>query len=240
MINEEDHLRMQVLRCGLQLEPLWDEINALDDALAGAVEFAFDDRLGYLTACPTNVGTGLRVSVMMHLPALKLTGEIEKVLRAARDMRLAVRGLYGEGTDAVGDFYQFSNQITLGTAEEEIIEEFANRIIPQVVEYELAARDALSREKATQLDDKVWRAFGLLENARVIASEESMFFLSHLRMGVSMGRFSGIDVSTLNEILLQIQPAHLQKRCGSSLSGEERSIARAKLLRDRLHRPSDN
>ena len=234
MINEEDHLRMQVLRSGLALEPLWEEINELDNVLSAQVEFAFDDRLGYLTACPTNVGTGLRVSVMLHLPALKLTGEIDKVLRAAKDLRLAVRGLYGEGTEAIGDFYQVSNQITLGRAEEEVIEEFSGRIIPRVVEYEQAARDALSRERSMQLDDKVWRAFGVLENARAMASDETMFFLSHVRMGVSMGRLSTIDVNTINELLLQIQPAHLQKIHGAVLNGEERSIARAKYLRHKL------
>ena len=234
MINEEDHLRMQVLRSGLALEPIWDEINEIDDALSTQVEFAFDQKLGYLTACPTNVGTGLRVSVMLHLPALKITGEIEKVLRAAKDLRLAVRGLYGEGTEAIGDFYQVSNQITLGRAEEEIIDEFSSRIIPRIVEYEQAAREALSRERSVQLDDKVWRAYGILENARAMASDETMFFLSHVRMGVSMGRLSTIDVGTINELLLQIQPAHLQKIHGSVLNGEERSIARAKYLRHKL------
>ena len=234
MINEEDHLRMQVLRSGLALEPIWDEINEIDDALSTQVEFAFDQKLGYLTACPTNVGTGLRVSVMLHLPALKITGEIEKVLRAAKDLRLAVRGLYGEGTEAIGDFYQVSNQITLGRAEEEIIDEFSSRIIPRIVEYEQAAREALARERSVQLDDKVWRAYGILENARAMASDETMFFLSHVRMGVSMGRLSTIDVGTINELLLQIQPAHLQKIHGSVLNGEERSIARAKYLRHKL------
>ena len=234
MINEEDHLRMQVLRSGLALQPIWDEINEIDDALSAQVEFAFDQKLGYLTACPTNVGTGLRVSVMLHLPALKLTGEIEKVLQAAKDLRLAVRGLYGEGTEAIGDFYQVSNQITLGRAEEEIIDEFSSRIIPRVVEYEQAAREALARERSVQLDDKVWRAYGILENARAMASDETMFFLSHLRMGISMGRLSTIDVGTINELLLQIQPAHLQKIHGSVLNGEERSIARAKYLRHKL------
>ncbi len=234
MINEEDHLRIQVLRSGLQLEPLWDEIGEIDDNLAQHVKFAFDEKLGYLTACPTNVGTGLRVSVMLHLPALKMTGEIEKVLRAAKDLRLAVRGLYGEGTDAIGDFYQVSNQITLGRSEDDIIENFSTNIIPRIVEYERAARNALSQERSVQLDDKVWRAFGTLENARAMASDETMFFLSHVRMGISMGRLEGIDLGTINEMLLQIQPAHLQKLHGHTLTGEERSIARAQYLRTRL------
>ena len=238
MINEEDHLRIQVLRSGLQLEPLWDEISDIDSQIEQHVNFAFDKKLGYLTACPTNVGTGLRVSVMLHLPALKMTGEIEKVLRAAKDLRLAVRGLYGEGTDAIGDFYQVSNQITLGRSEEEIIEKFSSNIIPRIVEYEQAARNALADERSVQLDDKVWRAFGILENARAMASDETMFFLSHVRMGVSMGRLTGVDVGTINELLLKIQPAHLQKMCGQALSGEERSVARAKFLRNRLGNPN--
>lgn len=234
MINEEDHLRIQVLRSGLELEPLWREISAIDDALSSQLEFAFDEKLGYLTACPTNVGTGMRVSVMLHLPALKMTGEIEKVLRAAKDLRLAVRGLYGEGTDAIGDFYQISNQITLGQAEEEFVKEFSSSVIPRIVEYERAAREALCSERSVQLDDKVWRAFGILENARAMASDETLFFLSHVRMGVSMGRLSGIDVGTINEMLLQVQPAHLQKLHGGKLTGEERSVARANYLRQRF------
>lgn len=234
MINEEDHLRIQVLRSGLELDELWSEVIEIDDALGGLVEFAFDNELGYLTACPTNLGSGLRVSVMLHLPALKLTGEIEKVLRAAKDLRLAVRGLYGEGTDAVGDFYQVSNQITLGRKEEKIVEEFANRVIPKIVEYEKAARLALGNERAVQLDDKIWRAYGILENARAMASDESMFFLSHVRMGVSMGRVSQLDLKAINELLLKVQPAHLQKMQGGSLDGEQRSIARAEYLRKRF------
>ncbi len=240
MINEEDHLRMQVLRSGLQLESLWDEINEIDDKLSAKVEFAFDEKLGYLTACPTNIGTGMRVSVMLHLPALKITGEIEKVLRAAKDLRLAVRGLFGEGTEAVGDFYQVSNQTTLGRSEEEIVDEFATRIIPRIVEYEKAAREALSHQRAVQLDDKVWRAYGILENARTMASDETLFFLSHVRMGVSMGRFHAVDLNTINELFLQIQPAHLQKLRGGVLNGEQRSIARAEFLRKRLGGNSHN
>lgn len=234
MINEEDHLRMQVLRSGLELEPLWTEISEIDDLLGAQAAFAFSPKLGYLTACPTNVGTGLRVSVMLHLPALKITGEIDKVLQAAKELRLAVRGLYGEGTDAVGDFYQVSNQVTLGRPEDEVIEEFSTRIIPRIVDYERAARDALLRERAVQLDDKVWRAYGILENARAMASAETMFFLSHVRLGVSMGRFNAIDLGTINELFLQIQPAHLQKIHGGALNGEERSVTRANFLRRRL------
>ena len=234
MVNEEDHLRMQCLRSGLQLNELWDEINAIDDLIEEHVVYAFDEQFGYLTACPTNVGTGIRVSVMLHMPALKLTGEMERVFRATRDMRLAVRGLYGEGTDAIGDFFQISNQTTLGRSETDIIDEFGNDIIPRLVEYEQIARDTLAKERPYQLDDKIWRAYGTLANARTIGSEETLFMLSHLRLGIRMGRFKLTDLSTVNELFMLTQRAHLQKIGGGPMDGEQRAIARAELLRSRL------
>jgi protein arginine kinase len=234
MINEEDHLRIQVLTSGLQLEALWSQITRIDDMIEQGVEYAFDEQIGYLTACPTNVGTGARVSVMLHLPALKMTQDIEKVLRAARDMRLAVRGLYGEGTEAIGDFFQVSNQTTLGKSEETIVREFTHDIIPQIVAYEMKARDALLQERTHQLDDKVWRAVGILGNARSMSTEESLFLLSHVRMGVTMGRCKSVDRDLVNELFLRTQPAHLQKLHGGSLDGEARSILRAEYFRRRL------
>lgn len=234
MINEEDHLRIQALRSGLQLEDAWTEVNEVDDRLGKSLTFAFDQQFGYLTACPTNVGTGIRVSVMVHLPALKLTKEIERVDRAARDMRLAVRGMYGEGTDAVGDLYQISNQTTLGRHEEEIIDDFAGKIIPRIAEYELTARESLAKHRSALLDDKIWRAFGVLSNARCISGEETLNHLSAIRMGIHMGRFDAIDIPTLNEIFLFTQPAHIQKRHGASLSGEERAVTRADYIRSQL------
>ena len=234
MVNEEDHLRIQVLRSGLQLDALWDEIREIDSWIEGQLEYSYHERYGYLTACPTNVGTGLRVSVMLHLPALKLAKEIDRVFRAAQDMKLAVRGIYGEGTDAVGDFYQVSNQVTLGRTEEEIVEEFGKTIIPKMVEYELKVRDAMAKERTYLLDDKVWRAYGALNNARAMSSEETLFLLSHLRMGVAMGRFKDLDVETINRLLLQTQPAHLQKIHHESLTGEQRAITRAEFVRARL------
>jgi len=219
MVMEEDHLRLQVLRSGLQLEEAWEQINAIDDKLEDALEFAYHPRFGYLTACPTNVGTGLRVSVMLHLPALKLTGEIEKVFRAAKDLKLAVRGLYGEGTEATGDFYQVSNQTTLGKREEDVIDEFRHTIIPKIVEFEHQARRALLNERTAALDDKVFRALGLLRSARLLASDEVLFLLSHLRMGVNLGRVkvSGLDTNAINDLFLHTQQAHLQKRTGKRL-----------------------
>ena len=235
MVNEEDHLRIQVLRSGLQLEEAWEQINAIDDKLESRLDFAFHARFGYLTACPTNVGTGIRVSVMLHLPALKLTGEIEKVFRAAKDMRLAVRGLYGEGTEATGDFYQISNQTTLGKSEEEVISDFKNQVIPKIIDYEHQARRTLLRDRTVALDDKVCRALGTLRTARLLASEETLFLLSHLRMGVNLGRVKDVALKTLNELFLLTQPAHLQKLQGRKLEGDLRRAARADFIRQKLN-----
>ncbi len=234
MTNEEDHLRIQVMRSGLQLDEAWEQINEIDDALDQNIDFEFDPQFGYLTACPTNVGTGIRVSVMVHLPALKLTNEVEKVAQAARDMKLAIRGLYGEGTEALGDFFQISNQITLGRSEVEIIDDFRRVVIPKIVDYEHAARKALMKDRLHALDDKIWRAVGTLRNARLMSSNEAMQCLSHVRMGVHIGRLSSIDLQTVNELFIQMQPAHLQKLQGDRLNGEQRSIARAALIRSRL------
>ena len=234
MVNEEDHLRLQVLRSGLQLEEAWEQINAVDDALDDRLEFAFHPKWGYLTACPTNVGTGIRVSVMLHLPALKLTGEIEKVFRAAKDLKLAVRGLYGEGTEATGDFYQISNQSTLGKDETQIIDEFKEKVIPKIIEYEQHARRALKEERLAALDDKVFRALGTLRSARLLSSEEVLFLLSHVRMGINLARLREVEVKTVNELLLMTQPAHLQRLIGKKIDGDVRRAARADLVRQRL------
>src|SRR3954471_11480556 len=234
MVNEEDHLRIQVLRSGLQLEEAWERINKLDDSLESKLDFAFHPRFGYLTACPTNVGTGIRVSVMLHLPALKLTGEIEKVFRAAKDLRLAVRGLYGEGTEATGDFYQISNQTTLGKSEEDIISDFRHVVIPKIIDYEHHARKTLLNDRTVALDDKVCRALGVLRTARLMASEETLFLLSHLRMGVNLGRVKEVDIPTVNELFLLTQPAHLQKLQGRKLEGDLRRSARADFIRQKL------
>jgi len=234
MINEEDHLRIQVLRSGLQLEEAWDQVNQLDDKLESKLDFAFHPRFGYLTACPTNVGTGIRVSVMLHLPALKLTGEIEKVFRAAKELRLAVRGLYGEGTEATGDFYQISNQTTLGKSEEDIISDFKHVVIPKIIDYEHHARRTLLNDRTVALDDKIFRALGLLRSARLIASEDVLSALSHLRLGVNLGRIKDVDIRTINELFLLTQPAHLQKVQGKKLDGDIRRAARSDYIRQRL------
>lgn len=236
MVNEEDHIRMQVLRSGLRLSEAFGQIDRIDDLLEEKLDFAYSRQYGYLTACPTNVGTGIRVSVMLHLPALKLTGEIEKVRRAARDMHLAVRGLFGEGSEALGDLYQVSNQTTLGRSEQDVLADFENTIVPQIIAYEQQARHALVRHRGAQLDDKVWRAWATLTHARVIGSEETMSLLSHLRMGVNLARIDTVDIRTINELFLLTQSAHLQKLTHREMDPAERREARARLIRQRLTR----
>ena len=230
MINEEDHLRLQVMRSGLQLEPAWQRAGELDDQLETRLRFAFSSRLGYLTACPTNVGTGLRASVMMHLPALVITRQIEKVFQAIARMRLAVRGLYGEGTQATGDFYQISNQVTLGKSEKEILETLS-LTIPRIIEYENKARETLLRESGVFLDDRIWRAVGMLQYARQMSSDETLSLLSAVRMGVHLGRIRGLDIPSVNRLFIGTQPGHLQVTGGAELSPEDRDIARAEFVR---------
>ena len=233
MINEEDHLRMQVLRSGYDLDSAWEEINQIDDQLESRVSFAFSDEFGYLTACPTNVGTGMRVSVMLHLPALVLTKEIQKVFQAMHKMSLAVRGLYGEGSQALGDFYQISNQVTLGRSEEQIIQN-VKRVVPDILAYERRARQALVKADRQRLHDQVSRALGVLSSARQISSEETMEKLSSVRMGINLGLVDDIEVTTVNELFMHIQPAHLQKIRGEVLESSERNVVRAAYLRERL------
>lgn len=234
MINEEDHLRIQVIRSGMQLDDIWQRIDAIDDSLDKHLDFAFHAQFGFLTACPTNVGTGIRVSVMLHLPALRMTEELEKVGQAAKDLKLAVRGLYGEGTEALGDFFQISNQITLGRAETEIIDDFRDVVIPKIVEYERRARQKLLDDHRAALDDRIFRAIGTLRHARLMSSTEAFQYLSQVRMGVHTGRIKDLELRTINELFLLVQPAHLQKLGGKRLSGEQRSLARADLIRARL------
>lgn len=234
MINEEDHLRLQVLRSGFSLDECWQEIDRLDDLLEQKVNYAFSEEFGYLTACPTNVGTGMRASVMLHLPALVLKKEIEKVFRALQKINLAVRGLYGEGSRASGDFYQISNQVTLGKSESTILTEIRN-VIPQIIAYERQARQALTRESRAALQDRVQRAFGTLSSATMMTSEETMDLLSNVRLGVNMNLLEkDIDIAVVNELFIHTQPAHLQKLVGQPLDGEERNSARARYLRARL------
>jgi protein arginine kinase len=233
MVNEEDHLRIQVMHSGLDLQAAWEQINRIDDLLEEQIAYAFHDRLGYLTACPTNVGTGMRVSVMLHLPALVLTGQIEKVFRSLHKISLAVRGLYGEGSQAMGDFYQVSNQITLGKSEEELLQQVGD-IAPVLIEYERKARKSLIHERRRELHDRVSRAYGLLCTAQTISSEETMQLLSSVRMGVNLGLIRDVAIPTVNQLFIHTQPAHLQKLRGMELDTTDRNIERASYLQRHL------
>jgi len=233
MINEEDHLRLQVMRSGFVLDETWQQIDKVDDLLEQRVSYAFSEEFGYLTACPTNVGTGMRASVMLHLPALEHTKQIEKVFRALQKINLAVRGLYGEGSRASGHFYQISNQVTLGKAETTILNEIQS-VIPQIISYERTARTSWLRDNRQSLQDKVSRAYGTLCSATMMTSEETMELLSFVRLGINLGLVDDLTIPTINELFIHTQPAHLQKLMGSNLDGEERNAARARYLRSRL------
>jgi protein arginine kinase len=235
MINEEDHLRIQVMQSGLNLQNAWEYINGIDDLVERKVTYAYHERLGYLTACPTNVGTGMRVSVMLHLPALVITRQIDKVFRSLQKISLAVRGLYGEGSQAMGDFYQISNQITLGRSETDLIKQVGD-IVPVIIDYERQARDFLIRESHENLHDRVSRAYGILRNAQTISSEETMHFLSSVRLGVNLGLIEDLEIPKVNELFILTQPAHLQKLSGSELDTADRNIERARYLRHHLNK----
>ncbi|RMD61620.1 MAG: protein arginine kinase [Planctomycetota bacterium] len=236
MMNEEDHVRLQTMRPGLALSEAYEAVDAADDRLEACVEYAFSPTLGYLTACPTNVGTGVRFSVMLHLPALKLAGELEKVRSAARAMNLAVRGFYGEGSEATGDFYQISNQTTLGKSEREILLQLEERIVPQVVAFERGARESLLRTRRRHVEDRVFRALGLLSHARLLSVDEAMTLLSQARLGAALGLFQQPSMRQIHELMLLVQPAHLQKAVQQELTQKERKVARAELVRAHLAR----
>src|SRR5262249_22780780 len=233
MVNEEDHLRLQVMRSGFALDEAWQDIDRVDDLLEQRITYAFSDEFGYLTACPTNVGTGMRASVMLHLPAMEFTRQIEKVFRALQKINLAVRGLYGEGSRASGHFYPISNQVTLGKSEAQILGEISE-VIPNIISYERDARNTLVREARQNLQDRVSRAYGTLCSATMMTSEETMDLLSSVRLGVNLGLLDDITIPAVNELFIHTQPAHLQKIMGASLDGEERNAARARYLRNRL------
>ncbi len=235
MVNEEDHLRIQVIQSGLNLQSAWEMINQIDDLVEARVTYAFNENLGYLTACPTNVGTGMRVSVMLHLPALVITRQIDKLFRSLQKISLAVRGLYGEGTQAMGDFYQISNQITLGRSEADLVKQVGD-VIPTIIDYERKAREFLVRESHENLHDRVSRAYGILRTAQTISSEETMHLLSSVRMGVNLGMINDLEIPTVNKLFIYTQPAHLQKLTGGELDTADRNIERARYLRHLLNK----
>ncbi|MFA5059637.1 MAG: protein arginine kinase [Candidatus Omnitrophota bacterium] len=233
MVNEEDHLRIQVLQSGFNLFETWKIIDAIDSALSAKLEFAFLPDWGYLTACPTNTGTGMRGSVMLHLPALVMTKQINKVLAAISKLSFTSRGFYGEGTQASGNFFQISNQVSLGHSEDEIIQNI-NGLIRQVIEQEEQARQALLVQNRPMLEDKICRSFGILRNAHIISSQETAELLSMVRLGIDVGIIKDVDRVSINELFLMIQPAHLQKIEGKKLTTPERDVKRAHLIRSKL------
>lgn len=233
MINEEDHLRLQAILPGLQTEAAWRQIDALDDEFGGVLDYAHSKEWGFLTACPTNTGTGMRVSLLIHLPALVLTEDMERVMRGLTQMTFTVRGFYGEGTNAVGNLFQISNQSTMGVPEGEIVEKLSE-VTRQIMGHEKEAQASLLAEAPSQVEDKVWRAYGLLAHARVLSSQEFMNLLSAVRLGRSLGLIDHVSSAFINQLMIITQPSHLQVESGADLSPEERDVRRAELVRRRL------
>lgn len=233
MINEEDHLRIQCLYPGLQIQEAWEKATEIDDIFEAHVDYAFDDHRGYLTSCPTNVGTGLRASVMMHLPALVLTQQIGRILSAVSQVGLTVRGIYGEGSETLGNLFQISNQITLGQSEAEIIENLYG-VVLQIIQHEKTAREKLITESRPRMLDRVMRSYGTLSHAFIIDSKEAAQRLSDVRLGVDLGLIDNVSAQTLNELNVLTQPGFLQKKFNNGMSPAERDMYRAKLIRERM------
>jgi protein arginine kinase len=233
MVLEEDHLRLQVFQSGFNLTEAWRITDEIINELEKNLPFSFHANLGYLTACPTNVGTGIRVSCMLHLPGLVLTKQVNKVLQALMKLNLATRGLYGEGSQASGNFFQISNQVTLGQNEEEIISNL-EKVIQQMIAHEKEARHYLMEKRKAKFEDQIWRALGALKSSRVISSGEAVQLLSLMRLGMDLGFFPSLKPAALNSLFLFIQPAHLQKRFGRALGAADRDVRRADLIREQL------
>jgi protein arginine kinase len=233
MVNEEDHLRLQALRSGFEVASAYEAVQQLDEELGGRVPFAFHQEFGFLTACPTNTGTGMRASVLIHLPGLVLTKEIAKVLAGLQQMGLTYRGLYGEGSEVVGNFFQISNQTTLGQSEEELLDKLV-KTVRYVIDREHDARRVLLREAGYIIEDKLWRAFGTLRYARSLTFDEAMNYLSGVRLAVGLKLITGLSVYTLNKLLIFSQSAHLAYSEGRSLTESEANLARARYVRQAL------
>lgn len=238
MVNEEDHLRIQTFSSGLESVTTWQIIDRIDDELSKYLKYAYSLNCGYLTACPTNVGTGMRISVMIHLPALNITKQIRKILHALSQIGLAIRGLYGEGTEALGNFFQISNQVTLGRSEQEIIDN-TEKITNQIIENEERAREILMKENRVQLEDQIMRAYATLGYARVISSKETLELLSLVRLGVGMGLLKQVSLKSINELLVLSQPAHIQLLAGEIMTNPARDVKRASIIQEKLIRSNE-
>ena len=233
MINEEDHIRLQCISAGLNLRESYDLANKIDDLIEESIEYAFDEKIGYITACPTNLGTGLRGSVMIHLPALTMNNEMNGILKALTQVGMTIRGLYGEGSKALGNIYQISNQITLGLSEEDIISNL-EAVVNEIIGQENATRSRLYSTYRYELEDKIYRSLGILKSAVLLNLNECLELLSSVRMGVELGIIKDIDKCLLNKLLIETQPASLQLTFNSKLNEKEISINRARLVRERL------
>jgi len=233
MVNEEDHIRFQALSSGLSLTDTWQMVSGIDSLLSAHLDYAYSLDFGYLTACPTNVGTGLRASVMLHLPALSMNRRIEKILPTLSRVGLVSRGFYGEGSETFGDLFQISNQITLGRKEEELIESL-EKVVKQIIEYEREGREEIAAKGGPKIEDRFKRAYGLLTNASLISSKEAMELLSVIRLGIATGFLDKIPYSALNKLFIITQPAHLQMLLGKELSPSERDTERARLIQKEL------
>lgn len=238
MVNEEDHLRIQCLLSGLQLKEAWETVNKVDDWLEQTLDYAFSEKLGFLTSCPTNVGTGMRASVMLHLTGLKITNQIGGVFHAIGKLGLTVRGLYGEGTQAAGDLFQISNQVTLGQSEEEIVKNLTS-ITRQILTQERAARQSLYKSRREFIEDKVYRAYGILKNARILTLGEAMRLFSDLRLGVGLKIISGIHDKLLNVLMIEVRPAFLIKMAGHELSIHQTDVYRADMIRKEFEKSEE-
>jgi protein arginine kinase len=233
MINEEDHIRIQSLLPGLQLEETLIQANQIDDVIEEQIDYAFDEKFGYLTACPTNVGTGMRASVMLHLPALSMSDQIHGMLQFANKIGLAVRGVYGEGSDFIGNLYQISNQVTLGVSEEEIIEKL-KEVTLQIINKERVYREDLIKEHGVEIADQVFRSLGILKTARVVSLEEGMKLLSDVQLGSSLGLLNNLEITWIHQLITLIQPGSLQSDVGKELDSKAQNIHRASLLRSKF------
>ncbi|HET6873003.1 MAG TPA: protein arginine kinase [Sporolactobacillaceae bacterium] len=233
MVNEEDHLRIQCLFPGFQLNEALTLANGIDDWIEQKFDYAFDEQRGFLTSCPTNVGTGLRASVMVHLPALMMTQRMNRIAPAINQFGLVVRGIYGEGSEALGNVFQISNQITLGKSEEDIVEDLRG-VVMQLIQQEMAARRDLLKLSKIQLEDRVFRSLGILANSRIIQSKEAAKCLSDVRLGIDLGLIEGISRNILNELMVLTQPGFLQHYFKEALTPDERDIRRASLIRERI------
>jgi len=234
MVNEEDHIRIQSIRPGLQLQEVRDDVQKLDLSIEEVITYAFDEQFGFITACPTNLGTGARFSVMLHLPGLRIVKDLQRVHQASEGMSLAIRGYRGEGSGTIADLFQVSNQLTLGETEEHLCNILSDEFLPPVIEWERKARMRIAKEQPSKLDDQTFRAIGVLHNARILTPEEAMNCLGNIRLGICLDRITDIDIRTINRLMIDIHPGHLRWKYGKELSTDEINSRRSDLIREKL------